>query len=600
MAKRRTKKELSISAQDAFLKSYGEDIVVGDVFINDDGDYYRVVKFKYSDDTPVAVMTQLGTEKGDYYYRIEKEVDEISGKKYGKKWIKLDLSEPLEDLEKKAVLSLLETDEEVQESSSTELSVMADKDHLIRLKSIAQIKKDRAETFRRVIKSKMGRLNNIVDTMKKEISAIQRVIHSIELYLGVNEDVVQISDGAHAPEDTPITIRQLVLYMDEECGDPRERNGRLGIDFESVDDFDAWLLEGPKNLHRVFPESKGIVAIKPSRQKRTYSDNPWIQAQCDSENDMVYLLIRNGEKLYRVWTSISMDGRLYPGQEEMDKIFEEVERGGFYGDKAKDKEFKYKRQSLLLQGIIDRTELLKPMTHLVNLFKPDTYGGLVRFIRDAEPSLVDGHMPYKEWKDEINSRIKVGSRVFLSEIEWSEYNNSRFVRYYQKGTQPKLPHSGVYLVEDIAPANAFNYQKKSFVIYYNPGGEVYYGNMWEYDPHPRKNRLGFKVQSSESSVLNYDGIGLDDVEYFIDARLERQNYLNMIPVLWGIREQRIKEMEWESHFVELIAGRNGVPKDLVWEQVEWWKTKNKWKRPIDKDDSKALRMIEKRIKKEAE
>jgi len=30
--------------------------------------------------------------------------------------------------------------------------------------------------------------------------------------------------------------------------------------------------------------------------------------------------------------------------------------------------------------------------------------------------------------------------------------------------------------------------------------------------------------------------------------------------------------------------------------VDWWKYKNKWKRPIDKDDAKALRMIERKLK----
>jgi hypothetical protein len=31
---------------------------------------------------------------------------------------------------------------------------------------------------------------------------------------------------------------------------------------------------------------------------------------------------------------------------------------------------------------------------------------------------------------------------------------------------------------------------------------------------------------------------------------------------------------------------------------DWWKFKNKWKRPIDQDDVKALRMIERKLKYE--
>jgi len=35
---------------------------------------------------------------------------------------------------------------------------------------------------------------------------------------------------------------------------------------------------------------------------------------------------------------------------------------------------------------------------------------------------------------------------------------------------------------------------------------------------------------------------------------------------------------------------------MVWEAVIWWKTKNKWKRALDKDNEKALRMIVNRLK----
>ncbi len=33
----------------------------------------------------------------------------------------------------------------------------------------------------------------------------------------------------------------------------------------------------------------------------------------------------------------------------------------------------------------------------------------------------------------------------------------------------------------------------------------------------------------------------------------------------------------------------------VWEAIAWWKFKNKYKRPIDKDDAKALRMIQSKL-----
>lgn len=69
----------------------------------------------------------------------------------------------------------------------------------------------------------------------------------------------------------------------------------------------------------------------------------------------------------------------------------------------------------------------------------------------------------------------------------------------------------------------------------------------------------------------------------------------MLPLLETIREARLKEIEWEESFVKLLEGRTRKPEMDIWDAVEWWKLKNKWKRPISQDDEKAIRMIEKRL-----
>jgi hypothetical protein len=38
----------------------------------------------------------------------------------------------------------------------------------------------------------------------------------------------------------------------------------------------------------------------------------------------------------------------------------------------------------------------------------------------------------------------------------------------------------------------------------------------------------------------------------------------------------------------------------IFDAIDWWKFKNMWKRPIEKDDTKALRMIVKHILKKGE
>lgn len=45
-----------------------------------------------------------------------------------------------------------------------------------------------------------------------------------------------------------------------------------------------------------------------------------------------------------------------------------------------------------------------------------------------------------------------------------------------------------------------------------------------------------------------------------------------------------------------LIPRNGLCyEDIIMELIDWWKFKNKWKRPISKNDELAMKMIERRL-----
>ena len=73
-----------------------------------------------------------------------------------------------------------------------------------------------------------------------------RVITTIELYLGINEELFCIQEGAKAHVDTPITFRQGVLYMDEEIGHWKDG----GLDYTNIEWFDTWWSLGPAEEQR--------------------------------------------------------------------------------------------------------------------------------------------------------------------------------------------------------------------------------------------------------------------------------------------------------------------------------------------------------------
>lgn len=127
---------------------------------------------------------------------------------------------------------------------------------------------------------------------------------------------------------------------------------------------------------------------------------------------------------------------------------------------------------------------------------------------------------------------------------------------------------------------------------------------WDWNgSHERKNSLFFKFSRDESTVINYDQLNLDDIEFYLNSRIDRPNYLEYLPILKKLRKCLLEEQDQEDAFYLMLVGRcqkEGLkPKEglsyekIIGELIDWWKYKNKWKRPISKNDELAMKMIEK-------
>ena len=103
------------------------------------------------------------------------------------------------------------------------------------------------EVQEEMLDQKMGVLN-------KSIEQMEECVWTINLYMGRDEHVKRIKSGKAAPRETPIALRQLVLFMDEECA---LRPGDGGIDFMELDEFDKWLRLIPRTSSRLFRSSGG-------------------------------------------------------------------------------------------------------------------------------------------------------------------------------------------------------------------------------------------------------------------------------------------------------------------------------------------------------
>lgn len=589
-----------------------------------------------------------------------------------------------------------------------------------------------------------------IEVFRKQLKKIQRLITTLEIYLGVHEKVFQISEGEPAKDTEPIHLFQQFKYMDEEYGDPNDG----GLDFSMIEQWDEWLVQD-RNFEKIVPVPKGVCLLQVRRYPKDRGGmHPSMVKRFEELDEFVYVIIRNGDNIYRIWSDeIGGDerqvNRLFPKRSEVqdmldamqadidkysnekrweDKKAEYVEK---QNEKVENYIFAYKKNILMMQGIIFRTDIFAPVPIGLDLFKPSTHEGKVVFIYDDELSLPSGRLPFAMWREKINSTISKGSRIILARgyMPRSERNDNndreRFVICFNEGNNPPAPEGGIYSVEEyvrersvtvrrtlnLTEYNAeflealkkdkdykdnvlgesydFNTSKRKYThfngekvwydipedvlmqyetysmvpedvkklykrfdipvwqqvernggrylngewkhdkslnwekveekkkvrtmcIRYNPGDTVYAGWGKSFDDgaykRDRQVPLTWLIYPHDSFILNYDRISLDDVEFYINDRSTRKDYVKALPLLWTIKKKLLEELEWEKKFVTFteieIKNETGIDssidlKPYIWKAIDWYKFEvvKVWKRPITSEDAKALRMIKQEAKR---
>lgn len=534
------------------------------------------------------------------------------------------------------------------EMSGTEVMGAVNKEVMVKLQNeieAAKMELERVQAFMKMeldrkkmeVEARKAQMLAMLNEFKKILKKVHRVIDTIELYLGVHEDIVQIQEGQAVDMETPIAFRQRVLFMDEELA-----LHQFDADGGDIEVFDNWLLEEAR--YKTFlPEEKGIVAFRPRRYEKDYGyygKESWINGIINNMkgNWKTYFLIRNGENIYRVWGAINVMPRLFPKRDELQQMVDRLEK---YHDRDDFDEQKhgYERRAFVMQGLIDRTQIFHPLPMEIKLF--DLAGEAakyVNFIYDDEDVLSDGRLRFWEWKRKINSTIEKGSRVLNTaqydrgwhKSEWTD----RLFYFVNEFNAPQLPEKGVYevnlkkeerrrmkenydeLIKVVDKDDRWkiyssddrfyeSYIHEEMYILHNPGDEVGWNSWDKYATiHKRKKRIGWMIYTGDTFIFNYDRISLKDIEFYLQSGIDRRDYYKMIPFLHQVREHLLKETEREKEFVQFIIREfkkstgQKLQDDFVFEYVDWWKNKVTFTRPITEDDTKAYRMIMKKIKKD--
>jgi hypothetical protein len=147
---------------------------------------------------------------------------------------------------------------------------------------------------------------------KGAVTLIERQIFNIELYAGLLEEFELIRDGTPAPATEKLHVMQRRAYMDEECLIRYEAGG---MDFRDLGQFEKWLSR-TDNFQRILPFQRCMVVMRIRRFDRERGGLlHHISFSYRMADKGCYLYIRNGEKLYRLYTELQFDKKLFPDDE---------------------------------------------------------------------------------------------------------------------------------------------------------------------------------------------------------------------------------------------------------------------------------------------
>ena len=576
------------SSTQILLKDH--DIKVGDMFHSID--YLDILRIESISDDPedtdcISMEHYYEEDKVWSHYgtfSVDRLVDEIS-----RRYARIDSIEQVTDIAVGLGKNINNLEETYglgngPQATSSELMTI-DKDSLAITEAMYKRKANEMLLLEGVMKRKMNELAAIKDSFAAIVNRIRKVIGNIELYLGIHEDIIQLRSGPYAPIDEPLSLRQRILYMDEEVGISGYKSD---IDWKNVDDFDDWLMMD-KNLDLMLPETKGIVIIRVRRKDKFYTDSPIDNQILNEANHTTYFLMRNGDNVYRIYANLIIDPRLFPGRDEFEKM--RTDKHQFMRDRAiKERADMYREHMLVIQGILDRAEVFH-FPERVDMFKPDGIDKQIRLIYDDERLLSDGHETYSEWRAKLNSNNKIGSRVVYSGAQYGDSESRLASKHLSR------PDPGVYNIARKGNESRWSYNY-DFAFLYNPEDTVY--RNWYQESGTRKRSVSYMVDTNDYCILNYDNIDINDIAYFIGNRNEREHYLDMIPMLKRIKKEKTAELIEEAAFVDLVVRELGDEdlRDMTLTAVEWWKYKVIQRRPLSREDAKAFRMIKGKVKRE--
>jgi len=153
-----------------------------------------------------------------------------------------------------------------------------------------------------------------INTAKEELALAH-------IYQDTANEIIQIQDGPAAADREKIHILQSVRYINEEVGIIEHFRD---VRFPDIKLFDQWIRRNHATL-LPFPKAIGILRNKTRNGQKAEDLNNWIKLWFPYGDYNTYIIIKNGDNLFRVWTRLNVYEYIFPNFKTIDKSPETVE-----------------------------------------------------------------------------------------------------------------------------------------------------------------------------------------------------------------------------------------------------------------------------------
>jgi hypothetical protein len=456
------------------------------------------------------------------------------------------------------------------------------------------------EAQRRDLEAKLRAMQLELQPLIELSEKLQDGIRAVNLYLGRDEDLRELRDGASASQTEPLHIRQQVLAMDEETA-LHAKDG--GLDFQDIDVFVEWVLADPSHLDQIIPEQKSVVALMARSTPLDYTGNAIANSVLNQKNEETWWLIRNGERLYLMTTNFSVGKRLIPERDEFTRMFltsngksslEPGSRDWLKAEKhANARTRHYMKVALILQGLVDRTAVFHPLPQNgLNLLSQADYDARkVVLIADDELAIGAGRPSFEDWQKERLGRLEVGRRVI-----------GHFSSSFKKDELHRISPENASAPQALVAHTIARKDARYFYFSYDRTDTIWRANSVSSTAKTRATYTLDRDPWSSVSYIPVDEVTVEEMRYYLNSRSERHAYKNLFPALQAAIAFKEAESAVEQPFRDLLSAAIVEAGSAVREQADsiggelitWWKTARKWNQTLNGNpdaEARAMRAI---------